>query len=146
MISTKEECSLLLFLYDDMLISSEECNNRITCLFTSIESYNPKEDSNNKKSHFLLYYSKDENKITLKNRYYTCKIQINTHPISKIKEIKLQDHEGIVMYLHQTSISNKTFLLYCLARAINSSISSVIGHLKKINILYCFTSSNFISS
>ena len=49
MISTKEECSLLLFLYDDMLISSEECNNRITCLFTSIESYNPKEDSNNKK-------------------------------------------------------------------------------------------------
>ena len=109
MISTKEECSLLLFLYDDMQISSEECYNRITSLFTSIESHNPKEDSNSKKSQFLLFYSKEDNAITLKNRYYTCKIQIKTHPISKIKEIKIQEHEGIVIYLHQTSISNKTF-------------------------------------
>ena len=107
--SSNQTSSLLLFLYDDLQISSTELDDKINLLFTSIEKFNPKEDEKTKKPSFFLFFSKEEHQITLKNRYYQCKISIVTHPISKIHEIRLQEHEGIIIYLHKTSILNNTF-------------------------------------
>ena len=59
--SSNQTSSLLLFLYDDLQISSTELDDKINLLFTSIEKFNPKEDEKTKKPSFFLFFSKEVN-------------------------------------------------------------------------------------
>ena len=61
--SSNQTSSLLLFLYDDLQISSTELDDKINLLFTSIEKINPKSKRRrkNKKTIIFVFFSKEVN-------------------------------------------------------------------------------------
>ena len=61
--SSNQTSSLLLFLYDDLQISSTELDDKINLLFTSIEKINPKSKRRrkNKKTIIFVFFIKEVN-------------------------------------------------------------------------------------
>ena len=99
-----DKISKLLVVYDDLQFSKLECRDKIVSLFKFIESNN-----SNDKSAKHLNLTEDSDQITLTNKYYTCKILFGFQPITKIKTIKIEENEAIILYFSYSSIQNKSF-------------------------------------
>ena len=54
--SSNQTSSLLLFLYDDLQISSTELDDKINLLFTSIEKINPKSKRKLKNKKTIIFF------------------------------------------------------------------------------------------
>ena len=54
--SSNQTSSLLLFLYDDLQISSTELDDKINLLFTSIEKINPKSKRRRKNKKTIIFF------------------------------------------------------------------------------------------
>ena len=101
-IPSSHKNSNILILYDDLLISNTELISSLNNIFSVIQS-------NNIASKTELFHDKDTNSFKLNNKYYSCNLIYRIEPISTIKDVKINEYEGIILFLNQVSIKNKTF-------------------------------------
>lgn len=101
------QSSQIVFIYDDISFSLSEVNVFLNHLLEAI-------DKNKKGLLFTSPLNESATSIEFKieNKYYACHLKFIPIPLSKIKETKMDQYEGVMILLTKDSLTQKIFEKY----------------------------------